>query len=621
MINRPNYRALIIVGFVQTLILATAWTFFGAVQLSKPLCLPDSAARWVYNNPTDTTIIVSITATVLSIVTGLCFSIAVKQALRQRIARRPISLVKLSAGVAFAKTSFILKRAYPWLTIETLAIFGAFSLLTSNWTTLLTPVQVTLPVKISGWELDIGSSNFDTSLQQALAAAVSSPEWIEVFGSSSLLSGIAAAGNSFGLQSIFNFNDVKYNVSTGGILPAVVSYNGTQQAAPLQNSGINFSGGQVPANISAIQWFSGISSNYTVYQQGLTANVTCAEYTSPADWGGLELNQVSVSGSIVSVPLTVWGLEAACPSNGGIPQQAYVTDVLADGVGLLASVVCPAFGNIANSTLNYTFEEILVISNGTGLYSFLPPTVCQILPMVTTSTVVYANDMITTTVVESTPIQSWQQNLLSFLVTGINYQTWSTQSVKTNALGDALMSIYTATTTSSITDSNTTQILQELSQFWRGVVEFSGTFVRSGFSASPRTLSSDMLVSMQGTQTVTTIGWSAAKPTYLYTLIPVTLTAFLTYFAILLCLWHASKHEHYEPHPGEVGEDVKSGRNVDEEIHADNSKFDVTDPIHLVVASAPEGLSTESSQPDHWQNYEASNVRLEGTKLKGTKSV
>ncbi|KIJ65842.1 hypothetical protein HYDPIDRAFT_27070 [Hydnomerulius pinastri MD-312] len=612
---RPIYNALglVVVFLMQTAFLVSAWVLFVYVLKSNPLNLSDSKARLAYDYAPWIHVIVPNIATVIGILTTLCFSTAIKQVLEQRLSRKPVPLAELGAVVALAQTTLILKKTYPWQTIKTIVASALFTWLTSAWTTLLTPVQVILPVEMSGWELDLGSSNFDTNLQQALAAAVSSPEWIEVFGSSSLLSGIAAAGNSFGLQSIFNFNDAKYNVSTGGILPAVVSYSGTQQAAPLQNSGINFSGGLVPANLTASQRISGISSNYTAYQQGLTANVTCAEYTNAADWGGLEISQVSASGTLASVPLTIWGLEAACPNNGGTTQQVYVTSNLADDVGVVSSVVCPNIENVANSTLNYTFDQIMVFSNGTGLYSFLPPTVCQIVPMITTSMVVYANQIITTTVVESTPIQGWQQNLLSFLVSGINYQAWSTQSVRTNAIGDALMSIYTATTTSSITDSNTTQILQELSQFWRGVVEFSGTFVRSGFSASPRTLSSDMLVSMQGAQVVTTIGWTPVDYTYLFALVPITLTAFFTYIALLRALWlrvwYASKHEHDEFQRGKDEADIKSETN-------DSSDFDVTDPIHIIVASGAEGL-TPAPSGSHWEKYDASNMRLEGTRLKG----
>ncbi|KAF9218267.1 hypothetical protein BS17DRAFT_823283 [Gyrodon lividus] len=573
MIARPKYKALVFVGLVQTLVLTTAWAFFAAVRASDPLHLSDSAAHWVHDNPTETTLIVTILATFLSVVTGICFSFAVKQALTQRVAKKPMSLVELSAGVAFAKNSFVLKRAYVLLTIKTLAVFGAFTLLTSNWTTLLTPVQVTLLVEMSGWELDISSSNFDQSLQQALAVSTSSLEWIQVFESSGLLADIAAAGNSSGLDSIFNFNDVKYNVSTGGILPAVVSYNGTQRAAPAENSGIYFSGGLVPANLTANQGLRGISSTFTVQQQGFAADVICGEYTNPADWGGLEVGQASASGTLVNVSIAVWALETLCPNNGGTSQQAFVI-IDTGGGGLLSSVVCPAINTIANPNIGSTFNQISVYSNGTGLTS--------------------------------------NKILLSFLASGIGYLAWQTQSVATNTLGDALISIYTATTTSNTSNVDPTQILQELAQFWRGVVEFSGTYVRSGFSAYPRTVSSDMLASVQGTQMITTMGWTAVKPTYLYTLIPVTLTAFLTYIAIFICLRHA-----LEPERDDV-EGIKSGTDANGEPPVDNTEFDITNPIHLVIASAAEKLKPGSDQSDHWQKYEASNVRLEGARLKGT---
>ncbi|KIJ58953.1 hypothetical protein HYDPIDRAFT_44239 [Hydnomerulius pinastri MD-312] len=594
-----------------------AWAFFVFVFLSDPLALSDSLARWVHDNPTITTIIVSGIASVISF-----FSVVVKWALRKRITRQPISLYRLSAGAASAGTSFWFNSRHCWLSFAILFVFVAFCFLTSVWTTLLTPVSVMLSLQMGGSELDIGSSNFDASLQQALAAPVSSVSWIEVFGSNSLMSGIAAAGNVFGLENIFNFNNVRYNATTGGILPAIAPYDGTQQLAPLENSGINFSGGYVPGNLTASPDHSGISSTYTVLQQGLTANVTCVEYTSAAEWGGLQVEQTSVSGDLGSVPFTLWALEAICPENGGESSQGFVTNPLVDSVGLLASVVCPNVGNVANASLNYTFNQILVISNGTGMYNFLPPTVCEIIPVITQSIVTYADHIISATVVDSTPIEPWQQNLLLFLVSVINYQAWSTQGVKTNTLGDALISIYTATTTSSITDSNTTQILQELSQFWRGVVEFSGTYIRSGFSAYPRTAPSDMLVGMSGTQNVTTVGWTVTwQPTYLYTLFPVTSTAFLAIGAFIYNCIDRKKHaKEVQNHDTSDKTDVESGVRASDlnERRVASADFDATDPIHLVVASAEPGQLSPGSAPaaGFWEKYETSEVLLQEAKLR-----
>lgn len=89
--------------------------------------------------------------------------------------------------------------------------------------------------------------------------------------------------------------------SLGGILPAVSGYGGTQDTTSTSTSGTpaSFGGGPVPTNLNASSGLTGISNTYDIIQQGLTANVTCFNYTDPADWYPFEMQAVSVNATLV----------------------------------------------------------------------------------------------------------------------------------------------------------------------------------------------------------------------------------------------------------------------------------------------------------------------------------
>ncbi|KAH0838817.1 hypothetical protein J3R83DRAFT_7220 [Lanmaoa asiatica] len=57
------------IAITQLFILNIAWAFYIVVRLKNSLPLPDVVAIWVYQNPTDTTIIVTMIATVVSSMT------------------------------------------------------------------------------------------------------------------------------------------------------------------------------------------------------------------------------------------------------------------------------------------------------------------------------------------------------------------------------------------------------------------------------------------------------------------------------------------------------------------------------------------------------------------------
>ena len=57
------------IAIIQLLILSLAWAFYIVVRIKTSLALPDAVATWVYQNPTETTLVVTILATVASAMT------------------------------------------------------------------------------------------------------------------------------------------------------------------------------------------------------------------------------------------------------------------------------------------------------------------------------------------------------------------------------------------------------------------------------------------------------------------------------------------------------------------------------------------------------------------------
>ncbi|KAF8127037.1 hypothetical protein EV363DRAFT_1173348 [Boletus edulis] len=568
----------------QTLLLAAGWGFLGTVFVQNPLTAPDRLADFIYSKPTVTTWIVTLVATVVSVATAT-------YALRHRM-HKSISLIHLSGGIALTRNSFVINFRHLIPTFMTLAVFGLTKLLVSSWTALLTPTPVIWSVDASGWELDLTSTWFESALQQELAksgVALVRGNSTEIFNLDGVLSGIAAAQYSFGYPGIFNFNGVKYNISTGGVLPAVPGYNGTTELVSNNNTGLAFAGGQVPTHLHVDftegQTTQGQSQNVTLQQQGLTANVTCRRSNSTAD----SLNYRS-SFNPIPIPLAdgtidywvwVWNITGDC-SEGQPSVQHYVTRSNSSTVpqtsasGFLPFVVCP----YPLQQTGLSWEHFTVVMNASWRYGFLPLTVCEINPLVTTSLVSYSNGVINTSVISSESLDSSNSNLTQLLAAIVNHQSVTTQGLTTNAIGDALYAIYvSASGKNSISAEELIDILlRELEQYWRGVIEFSGTFLRSAFSAYPREVPTEARMPVRGRETILTMGWYRQSATWGYTILPITTVALMMYAAVAYTLWHVFTE------------------GCQESFHM----FDPSNPIHVMMASSARDNHDTKDNLDDW---------------------
>lgn len=136
-------------GVGQTLLLAFAWGFLGAVLLREALTLPYPAARIIYFYPTETTLVVTVIGTVLSVATTSyvyfsnlpiiyadtpptsCFSIALKKALLCRM-HKPISLMQIAGGVTLVRGEFYISFRHILTTLVTIGMFVLTKLMVSR---------------------------------------------------------------------------------------------------------------------------------------------------------------------------------------------------------------------------------------------------------------------------------------------------------------------------------------------------------------------------------------------------------------------------------------------------------------------------------------------------------
>ncbi|KAG2052532.1 hypothetical protein BDR06DRAFT_957546 [Suillus hirtellus] len=569
--------------------------FLGAVTYYEYYTPSDPVCELMRSYPGEVTMIVTSIATVLSIATTILFTLSVKEALRHRICQ-PVSLTHLSAWVSLAQGSHILQHKHKILTLFTLFVVGMLRLLTAGWTTLLTPVYFTWPVQLNGSEIDITGSVFAALLQEEfLTNGLIQNDASDVLDIGGMLSGVTAAGFTFGLPGTFNFNGAKYNVSTQGIVPTIEKLSGSDGIPDVNGTRLGFSGGNVTVNTGIVPGShsrapipQGFSTNYSMWQQGLTANVSCRAIDSSQTqylWNTNNSNVIYTNPAASSnnpiTGLRLWTISANCSTNTSTAYE-YVTIVDADGNGnssgngFLPSVVC-----LGPTDTNQAYTSFTIFTQGFYKYDFLQASVCEVVPLLTTVRADYSNDQISSEVISFAPFQSENAELLLFIAGVARYQSINSQGLTSSTIGDTLYSIYSSTTTEHINNNlNDTQVYLELEDYWRGVVEFSATFLRSAFMATgsfpdniiPNNLSSPV----NGTMFISTIGWTRwtrKSPTYLLATVPLTIITILTFICVFYSIleYRQERQEHQ--------------RN-----YHYRAKFDVSNILHLIIACAGDKL-------------------------------
>ncbi|KAG1743039.1 hypothetical protein EDB19DRAFT_1699533 [Suillus lakei] len=577
---------LLLTIFGQTLIMGFAWGFTGGLLFTGVLALPDHIVHLIVEYPTVLTLIVTLISTALSIITSMFFTFAVKEALRHHLSG-PITLFRLRTAIALSRPTWVLRWRSLKLSVLTLVVYSVITFLNTSWSTLLLPTLVQWPVATFGTELDLGSVAFvnqlNTDLNGYQANTVQAPAF-QTINVLTLLSGIAAVDVQGGVQmsSMFSFNGVSYNQSTGGVLPAIEEYSGSSNP-PGPNVGLAFSGGQVPVNTS-FAWghlgrdagTQGIAKNYTVTQQGVTANVTCQPIDRSQNL--FTVDPVATQGPNGNSFIT-WETVANC--SGNLNSLTYFTAGNAGGLmdnatgGFLPVIVCPDPQN--STTFNpYKFD---VFMSGLYKYNFLPTIVCEVVPYLTTVNVTYNGGIISVDRIGTSSGLTSSPNLAlsQYIATVMNYQAGSNQALIKNTIGDFLTAYGT---------SNVSVMYSELADYWRGITEFSSTQLRSGYSASG--VPSNMARSTNGMMYITTYGWRSQAHTYILLLVVITIIWGTTILAAGYSL-------------------------IKEKFNTSDPSFDFSDPVHLIIAASGGRLESQLREGDRNRadNSEDITVRFE----------
>ncbi|KAG1887764.1 hypothetical protein F4604DRAFT_1718256, partial [Suillus subluteus] len=550
--------------------------------------LPDSVVDLITRYPTVLTLVSTMISTILTVISTALLSFSVKQAINHYITR-PISLVELHTAIALTKPQPLLRWNHYKLSFFTLIFVCLVTLLNSSWTTLLLPTVLLWPVPINGMDLDLGSSAFDAKLGSDLAKSGYYQNGWDLLVIMASMSGtsatrLAVAG---GNKGIFAFNGVSYNTSSGGILPAVEDYAGT--TSPPVDIGLEYYGGQIAVNTSLDKFRgrSGLARNYTVTQQGFSAIITCTDL-SDLDPNQYWMNFSNSTSLVLGLNITNWYWAAYCPSGSGSGYWStkafweYDSESLYEG--LLGIVICPGEASYVDATAT-SFDIFL---GGMGQYNFLNTTVCNVAPYVASFNVTYNQSMISVDQLQHGSIQLLQNNsaTVTAFVSEVVYQlSISSQTTYNNPLGGLLR----------LRDSNSS-VNDILANYFRGVVEFSATYLRSAYSAEGASTNSAMqdlysnksaFIPLNGTMYITTYGWERKSLTYIYILCVFTVIWAVTVLAAVYSLIQERTHPRTGP------------------------TFDASNPVHLMMASSAGGLETLAGFEDNGAlENERARVRL-----------
>ncbi|KAF9239491.1 hypothetical protein BU15DRAFT_61995 [Melanogaster broomeanus] len=535
----------------QLLIFVFACSWLGVTISRQCISLDSHWTGAIVAQPRILVTVVTLLATGLSLASAALFGSSVKEAMRHWLwEARP--LVEVSAGVALSRGSHIFEWNFKRLTIITWIVFGALKLLVTGWTTLLEPTLVSCYFNLEGTELNLISPAFSDLLAVELGAytaTVVRDGALPVIDVGESVSGITDAGVSFGIPGIINFNDARYNISTGGLLPSIQSFAGSKTIPGPNETRMQFSGGMtvVDTKIShgssgSIRDWLGIQRNFSVDQQGLTADIHC----QPADASSvLNLTNLNTTVPIYSpgstspaYTLIAWNSTANC-STSSITTQQYVTWANASGqpdvagTGFLPAIVCP--GQVDASDV---YSKFVIAMQGFYKYDFLPSTICEVTPLVTTTRVDYkAGGIINPSrIISNQTFSSDNNDLLFFLAGAANYHGRNSQGLYNNIIGDTLYSTYSGRFNTSIS-SNTDE-----EDYWRGVIEFSATFLRAGYSAEGAFqggIPSNMTSPLNGTMFLLTMGWAERDSIYLFSILPLGIITVLTVIAGVYSLFKA----------------------------------------------------------------------------------
>jgi hypothetical protein len=438
-----------------------------------------------------------------------------------------------------------------------------------------------------GFELDLRSPDFQSLFVTNLDKVTSS-----VFSrvlSVAQSSGGTAVSARFSLPSILNFNHFSYLNSTRGILPVTIEEVDSKMMSEW--------GTMIPVNTEVQEKYTappGFPVNFTMTQQGFTAEVTCQQQdlnvgTVPS------LTLVASNQTLFNRTVTLAWLSTICPNS----TEADLSDPVFTSAGADAFFGASCDGN---ETSGRRFWNLILI--GSGLYREIKTTVCRIYPQIRNLTVDYSantqlfNSTVPNFINGTDSIDSvdapWLGDFaLLFFTKGLTVG----QSTTGNSMGDTILSFVGAL-------PNGTDVLSDvLSHYVRGVLELSGTFLRTMYTQNDNGLypgntsiiPPSMRIATQGTYSASTIGYHQATAAAVGGLIAPTIISLISIVLATIVL-------------------AKSGA---EDGSEDTRYFDPSSALHIISAASAGGLQTSFSEFKELKDI-SKDVKIKLGYVKGT---
>ncbi|KAK7000309.1 hypothetical protein R3P38DRAFT_2733280 [Favolaschia claudopus] len=552
------------VAILGQLILQTlAWGFFALLQVKGAIAPPHRLVIWANANPHTLQWITTQLSTILSFFSTLLFSWAIRQSITLHLRGDGMSLVAFISYIRISSRALIFNRRNVKLSLMAVLIIILTGVQTAGWSALITPHNIVKETPLLGQEIDVSSSSLTLNDRVVEDCAVNGTK-SAAFLVGQTESGYTALKGKFGIPATFMVLDQSFNVSTGmvcGILPLTLQ--------PM-NASTWFRGATAVQAIVEPAWRlpRGLTTTYSLVQQGLTADVSCHFWQGDADpfappvfldsgtykastFDGQRLDSTKVS---EQEEIFIAKLASTCPGVLNLT-RAYTRS---DAPDYILMIACPTA-----DTMQLVFN-----ANWNGTYWFLDTTVCDLTPRITQVRVSYSDTInITSMVSNSTKLDIMGAPSTAAAQT-LYQMAYFSQAIVTNAMGDKLQSFILEADGTTYTNNT---VLRSLETYIRGVTEFSSTVFRACLSSHENFMSSlpssAKINITEGMHYTQTIGWKRSAPgiTFLQ-LLPGAVIALVTIYAVVVAV-----AVHFEDERGEY-------------------YFDPSDAMHLVAASAAGGM-------------------------------
>ncbi|KAJ7154915.1 hypothetical protein C8R43DRAFT_1186284 [Mycena crocata] len=528
------------------------WGFFAAVKARGQIPLQLSTALWVKRDEHTTTLIITLISTFLASCSSFLFSYAIRRSLSLYL-YRPMSLATLGASINISMRQLVFGRGIWHWAILSIIVLVLSGIQTSGWSTLLTPVTIVITTPLAGSEIDLASpvlrqtwrdgllNSSATNLSPCVIGDISNNYHTLSLGLSE--SGYSAAQTHLGYPSSLTVMNQTFNASTNGIMPSYMQpLNVSDWLRLLQ---------EVPpslANISAIP--EGLLGNYSAGQHdgghimlGSEPDEHDDAKRQTQDGGGHELDDCAMENQLNKT-------------------EVYATN---EG-GAMMMVVCKNLDGYSLVLVPYKFYQPSYV-DGRDEGIVYPSFVCAVKPKISRVIADYAG-VVDARADHSVAVLDPDGPAGHSAVYAISLIMRTSQNLEGSAVADQWGAMNRNAPWSS------PQILTIMEEYFKGVVEYTGTVLRTCLSANDTFggvfktgIPPSMTVPVSGEYHTQTLGWAYASGTTRWVLVPGTLIAFASIVVTVVAL-------------------VRNGGTIP------RHSFDPSDPLHLVAAAAAGDLNS-----------------------------